>query len=138
MDALTHAVEAIIGKDWSPIADALATKAVELIFANLVQATKKGDDLEARGSMLIASTLAGIAFTHSMVGCVHGMATRPAHCTTCRTGRQRILLPHGLEYNLRSSRSGSNSRNWRPSWARTSPDFPWRKRRSNQLRPSGS
>ena len=59
---------------WSPFSDALAAGAVELIFNNIVEAVENGNNVEARSAILIASNMAGIAFTHSMVGCVHSMA----------------------------------------------------------------
>jgi alcohol dehydrogenase class IV len=68
---------------------------------NLVKATETPDDIEARGSMLIASTMAGIAFTHSMVGCVHGMAhATGAHFRLPHGVANGIYLPFGLEYNF--------------------------------------
>ena len=101
MDALTHAVEAYVDLQWSPFSDTFAIGAVELIFKNIVQATRNGDDLEARGSLLIASNMAGIAFSHSMVGCVHGMAHAVGGIFRVPHGvANAILLPHGMEYNF--------------------------------------
>ncbi len=101
MDALTHAVESYIGIDSSPHSDALAGAAVKLIFNNIVRATESGDDLEARGAMLIAANLAGTAFSHSMVGCVHSMAHVVGAAFRVPHGiANAILLPHGLEYNF--------------------------------------
>lgn len=101
MDALTHAVEAYVGITASPISDGFSLGAIELIMQNLVRAVENGADVEARGGMLIAATMAGIAFTHSMVGCVHGMAhTCGAHFRVPHGVANAIFLPHGLEYNL--------------------------------------
>ncbi len=101
MDALTHAIEAFVGNDASPISDAFAVGAIELIMNNLVKATEHGDDIEARGAMLIASTMAGIAFTHSMCGCVHGMAhATGAHYRVPHGVANGILLPFGMEFNF--------------------------------------
>jgi len=105
MDALTHAIEAYVDLQWSPVSDALALGAVELIFNNIVQATNHGEDLEARGALLIASTMAGIAFSHSMVGCVHGMAHSVGGLYRVPHGiANAILLPHGMEYNFDEAR----------------------------------
>ena len=68
MDALTHAVEAYIGKSNTKETIAEAEEAVKLIFANLEKAYTDGKDLEARGNMLKGSYLAGRAFTHAYVG----------------------------------------------------------------------
>ena len=101
MDALTHAVEAYVDLQWSPFSDTFAIGAVELIFKNIVRATRNGDDLEARGSLLVASNMAGIAFSHSMVGCVHGMAHAVGGLFRVPHGvANAILLPHGMEYNF--------------------------------------
>jgi alcohol dehydrogenase class IV len=101
MDALSHAIEAYVDLQWSPVSDALAAGAIDLIFNNIVQATKHGEDLEARGALLVASNMAGIAFSHSMVGCVHGMAHSVGGiCRVPHGVANAILLPHGMEYNF--------------------------------------
>ncbi|MGM0453535.1 MAG: iron-containing alcohol dehydrogenase [Thermodesulfobacteriota bacterium] len=101
LDALTHSIEAFVGIEASPISDAFASGAIELIINNLVPATENGDDIEARGAMLIASTMAGIAFSHSMCGCVHGMAhATGAQYRVPHGVANGILLPYGMEYNF--------------------------------------
>ena len=74
MDALTHAVEAFIGRSTTKDTREDALAAVELIFANLERAYRDGSDLEARRNMLTASFRAGCAFTKSYVGYVHAVA----------------------------------------------------------------
>jgi len=101
MDALTHAIEAAVGIDASPLSDLLACGAIELICKNVVTAVEDGTNMEARGAMLIASTMAGIAFSHSMVSCVHAMAhTVGARFRVPHGVANAILLPHGMEYNF--------------------------------------
>ncbi|MBC2716868.1 MAG: iron-containing alcohol dehydrogenase [Desulfobacteraceae bacterium] len=101
MDALTHAVEAYVGPQASPISDAFAIGAIELIMKNLVNATRNGEDVNARGAMLIASSMAGISFTHSMCGCVHGMAHATGGLYRVPHGvANGIFLPFGMEYNF--------------------------------------
>ncbi len=101
MDALTHALEAYVGIQASPISDAFALGAIELIVNHLPRATENGEDIEARGAMLIASTMAGVAFTHSMVGCVHGMAHATGGLFRVPHGiANAIYLPYGMEYNF--------------------------------------
>jgi len=101
MDALTHAVESYVGIDTSPHSEAFAVAAIEYIFKYLVRSTENGDDLEARGAMLIASNLAGTAISHSMVGCVHSMAhPTGALCRVPHGIANTIFLPHGMEYNF--------------------------------------
>ena len=101
MDALAHAVESYVGVDTSPHSEALAVAAIELIFNHLVRVTENGDDLAARGAMLIAANMAGISFSHSMVGCVHSMSHAVGGIARVPHGvANAILLPHGMEYNF--------------------------------------
>ena len=74
MDALTHAVEAYIGRSTTPGTRADALSAVKLIFGNLDTAYQHGENLEARRNMLQAAYQAGCAFTKSYVGYVHALA----------------------------------------------------------------
>lgn len=74
MDALTHAVEAYIGRARTKGTKAASERAVRLIFDNLERAYAEGSDIEARRNMLEASYLAGTAFTKSYVGYVHAVA----------------------------------------------------------------
>ncbi len=101
MDALTHAVEAYTGRASSPLTDVLALRAIELVAANLETAVTNGADLEARGAMLLASLLAGMAFGNSDVGAVHcmgetigGLYDTP-HGVACA-----VFLPDVFEFNL--------------------------------------
>ena len=65
---------------------------------NLVRATENGDDIEARGGMLVAACMAGIAFTHSMVAVVHSMA---------HAAGAHYRVPHGVANgNFPSPRPG--------------------------------
>jgi len=66
MDALTHAIEAYVDKEWSPASDSLALHAIKLITGNILQACAKPGDMQARGAMLVGSFLAGVAFSHSI------------------------------------------------------------------------
>ena len=74
MDALTHAVEAYIGRSTTKGTRAAAIEAVRLIAENLPEAYYNGHNREARANMLRAAYLAGTAFTKSYVGYVHAVA----------------------------------------------------------------
>ncbi|MBR5559790.1 MAG: iron-containing alcohol dehydrogenase [Clostridia bacterium] len=74
MDALTHAIEAYIGRSTTAFTRAMAEEAVTLIAANLKEAVQNGKNETARANMLRASYCAGVAFTRSYVGYVHGIA----------------------------------------------------------------
>lgn len=74
MDALTHSVEAYIGRSTTKETREKAIKAIKLIFENIEKAYFDGNDLDARRKMLDASYLAGVAFSKSYVGYVHAIA----------------------------------------------------------------
>ncbi len=74
LDALTHAVEAYIGKSNTHETEDYAEKATKLIFENLETCYNDGQNVEARGQMLLASFYAGMAFTRAYVGYVHAIA----------------------------------------------------------------
>lgn len=73
MDALTHAVEAYVGKAANPLTDALALTAIRMIGKSLIPGVEKKEkaDLE---NMLVASCMAGAAFGNSDVASVHSIA----------------------------------------------------------------
>lgn len=74
MDALTHAVEAYIGRSTTKETRRLATEAVRLIFENIETAYLDGNDDTARRNMLHGAYMAGIAFSKSYVGYIHAVA----------------------------------------------------------------
>lgn len=101
LDALTHAVEACVSTATNPVAQGLGWQAARLISRYLPQATANGQDLEARHSLLVASSMAGMAFNSAMVGIVHAMAHACGGLYGVPHGlANAILLPHGMEYNL--------------------------------------
>jgi alcohol dehydrogenase len=101
MDALTHAIEAYVDKEWSPATDGLALQAIRLIRDKLLLACAQPDNLQARGAMLAASCLAGIAFSHSMVGMVHGIAHALGGVYHIPHGlANALVLPEVMAYNL--------------------------------------
>ena len=87
MDALTHAVEAYIGRSTSKETRRLALEATKLVFENVEQAYVNGNDHKARENMLHAAYKAGIAFSKSYVGYIHAVA----HSLGGKYG-----TPHGL------------------------------------------
>ena len=98
MDALTHAVEAYIGRSTTKHTRAMAEEAANLVAHNLLRAYQQGDDREARANMLRASYCAGVAFTQSYVGYVHAVA----HSLGGKYGvahglANAVILPYFLE-----------------------------------------
>jgi len=101
MDALTHAIEAYVDKEWSPASDAMALHAIRLISNNILQACAHPEDLQARGGMLVGSFLAGIAFSHSMVGMAHGISHALGGVYHIPHGlANALVLPEVMAYNL--------------------------------------
>lgn len=104
MDALTHAMEAYYCIQKNPMSDAYALGAIQLIRDNLIRAVEKGKDDKARLAMANAATMAGAAFSNSMVGIVHGIGHAVGAVSHVPHGvAMSILLPFGLEYNLDKS-----------------------------------
>lgn len=104
IDALTHAVEAFIGRSTTKETREASIEAVRLIFANLPLAVKNGSDADARRNMLRASFLAGSAFTKSYVGYVHAVAHSLGGKYNIPHGlANAVLLPHVLRAYGRSA-----------------------------------
>lgn len=98
LDALTHAVEAYIGRSTTRDTRRAALTAVRLIFQNLDRAYANGSDLKARRGMLAASFHAGYAFSKSYVGYIHAVAhSLGGEYGTPHGLANAILLPHFLD-----------------------------------------
>ncbi len=106
MDALTHAIESYTNLMASPASDAIALEAMRLIGENLRLACANDHETEATQNMLLASAMAGIAFSQTRLGNVHAMS----HPVGAQFGvhhglANAVLLPYVMEFNL-VSRAG--------------------------------
>src|SRR5574343_562450 len=102
MDALTHAIEAYVSIAATPITDACALKAAELIAQNLRTAVKDGQNIVARENMAYAQFLAGMAFNNASLGYVHAMAHQLGGFYDLPHGVcNAVLLPHVQAFNAR-------------------------------------
>jgi len=100
-DALGHAIEAYMSILANPFADACSYESVRLIGEALVKAVRDGNDIDARGKMAIASSLAGMAIAQVGVVAGHGFAMAIGGLLNTSHGRTvGILLPHVMTYNL--------------------------------------
>lgn len=101
IDALTHAIEAYVGRWSTGYSDGMALTAVGLIFENLRVAYSDGKNLAAREKMSLASTYAGFAFTRANVGYVHAIAHQFGGMYHTPHGlANAIMLPYVLKYSL--------------------------------------
>ncbi|QDK98555.1 iron-containing alcohol dehydrogenase [Acinetobacter tandoii] len=100
MDALTHAVEAYTCLAANPISDAYATAAIKKISGNLFNVLDNPNDSQGRLELAQASTMAGIAFSNSMVGLVHSLGHALGAVAHLPHGLcMNLFLPYVLEYN---------------------------------------
>ncbi|MER2537800.1 MAG: iron-containing alcohol dehydrogenase [Azonexus sp.] len=92
VDAMVHAIEAYTTRlKKNPLSDALAVKALQLLYANLPAAVSDGKDATVRENMLLGSLFAGMAFANAPVGAVHALAYPLGG---------HYHLPHGLSNSL--------------------------------------
>ena len=101
MDAMTHAVEALMSMMSNQVCDGQALHAIRLISENLPLVVADGKNEKARLNMQIAATMAGWAFTIAQVGLAHGMAHTVGtlhhvpHGAACG-----IMLPKVMRFNV--------------------------------------
>ncbi|HOF01387.1 MAG TPA: iron-containing alcohol dehydrogenase [Spirochaetota bacterium] len=101
MDALTHSIEAFTCLGKNPLSDAYATSSIKLIAPNILRVIKNPNDKEGRYNLAVASTMAGVAFSNSMVGLVHTLGhSVGAVCHVHHGIAMNVFLPIVLEYNL--------------------------------------
>lgn len=98
MDVLTHAIEAYVARGANTISDGLAEKAVVIAYQNLLKAYQGNQ--EAKKEMLMASTMAGIAFNSAGLGLCHSIAHSLGGQFHLPHGRlNSMLLPSVIAFN---------------------------------------
>lgn len=109
MDAMTHAVEALVSQRANYVSDILAKQAVKDIFTYLPLAYEDGEDVEAREKMLNASMVAGLAFTNVSLGIVHSIAHTLGSFFHISHGLgDAIVLPYVIHFNETKSAEARN------------------------------
>lgn len=114
IDALSHAIEAFLATDSryiraegeilfqgsTPLSDALAIQAIELISQNLILAVNQGSNIEARSNMLLGSLLAGMAFSNAGTAAAHALAYPIGGLLKSPHGEiTGLLLPYVMKHN---------------------------------------
>ena len=133
VDALTHAIEGVASKFAQPMCDAMGFASVRAIYANLPRAVAQGDDLDARGAMLIAASMAGqlVSMTYSRRR-ARGRARARRRLRRAPRHRQRDRAP--VERSLQRGRRAR-----RRAVCRRGRDAAWRRAaRSTSTRPARS
>lgn len=101
MDALTHALESFVNKATQPISEALSIQSMKLIAKSLRLAVIQGENSDARSDMLLASTLAAMAFNSTRLGLAHALAIPlGAHFKIPHGVVNAILLPEVMKFNI--------------------------------------
>jgi alcohol dehydrogenase len=95
MDVLTHSIEAYLSVLSSPVNDLLALESIRLVASNLRRVVAKGDDLDGREGMMLASCLGGIAINNADVAGVHCLSEAMGSLYDAPHGLlNAILLPY--------------------------------------------
>ncbi len=101
MDALTHAIEAYTSLQKNPISDSYSITSIKLINEYLIKTIKNGKSKDNRFNLALASLLAGISFSNSMVGIIHSISHALGGISHLPHGlANTIILPYGMEFNF--------------------------------------
>jgi len=98
-DALTHCIESFTCPSFHPLCDGIALEGIHLISQALPRAVRDGDDIEARGKMLIAASMGAIAFQKDL-GVVHALAHPLSTVCGVHHGlANALMLVAGMTFN---------------------------------------
>ena len=102
MDALAHCLEAYCAPFYHPMAKGIALEGMAIVKDNLLKAVKKPDDLEARGNMLVASTMGATAFQRGL-GAIHALSHPLGGLYDAHHGLlNAIVMPYVLKANRKA------------------------------------
>jgi alcohol dehydrogenase class IV len=100
-DALTHCIESFTSPVFHPLCDGIALEGIRLIAQALPRAVSNPTDFDARGKMLMAATMGGIAFQKDL-GAAHALAhPLSAICGLHHGLANALVLPAVMRFNAR-------------------------------------
>jgi len=99
LDALTHCIESFTSPVYQPFCDGIALEGIHKIVRALPRAFADGSDLDARGQMLVAAAMGGVAFQKDL-GATHSLAhPLSALCGMHHGTGNAVCLPHVMRFN---------------------------------------
>ena len=99
LDALTHCIESFTSPNFNPLCDGIALEGIRLIAGALPRACAHGQDIEARGQMLMAATMGGVAYEKEL-GATHALAHPLSALAGMHHGAANaVCLPHVMHFN---------------------------------------
>ncbi len=103
IDAISHALETYVCNKRNAVSLAFSREAWQLLAGNFARVLDDPTNLEARGSMLLGSSFAGLAIENSMLGCTHSLANPlTAHFEVPHGQAIAVMLPHVIRYNAQA------------------------------------
>jgi alcohol dehydrogenase class IV len=99
-DAITHAIEGYVSAWNNPFSDAMSEKALELISMNIETVLKSPDNIDARNSVHIGASMAGLSFSNSQIGLAHALGhSLGAYYKLAHGKTVAIFLPSVIDFN---------------------------------------
>jgi len=99
LDAFTHCVESFTSPNFNPMCDGIALEGIRLIVGSLPRAVEHGHDMTARGQMLVAAAMGGVAFQKDL-GATHSLAHPLSTLAAMHHGTANaVCLPHVMHFN---------------------------------------
>jgi 4-hydroxybutyrate dehydrogenase len=99
LDAFTHCVESFTSPTFHPMCDGIALEGIRMIVDALPRAFAHGHDIDARGQMLVAAAMGGVAFQKDL-GATHSLAHPLSTLAHMHHGTANaVCLPHVMHFN---------------------------------------
>ena len=99
MDALAHCLEAYCSNLFHPLSQGIALEGISIIKKYLQKSFSNGDDIEARGNMLAASSMGSIAFQKGL-GAIHSLSHPVGSLYNTHHGlTNAVFMPYVLKKN---------------------------------------